>query len=277
LGSPYYATWLTDHGLNADAAYLEDFPVLTKESLLENFDVLITDPEVSLRKVDAFVQTLGSERRLFLDRYYVTRTSGTSGQQSYFLYRPEEVVHGISHAYRSGTRLAWRKRMAFVGFTRALAASTLTLGFSQRFLLSRLMFDYRCIDIELPFDQVVAELADEIPILTTVQGGRQTVHPICFDRLMPDEVKTFQIVSEQENDFEFRVLLKGAENANGNAICAEVERRVSEFFVGRGLSQVVFRVTIVTGLLVNEKSGKTTFWRQAPWTCSTSGERASTR
>ncbi|MEK6574489.1 MAG: hypothetical protein AABZ58_09285, partial [Chloroflexota bacterium] len=58
---------------------LHELPVLTKAMLMEHFDEVVTDRSVHLEAVRAFAGER-LEGRLFLDRYWVTATSGSSGQ-----------------------------------------------------------------------------------------------------------------------------------------------------------------------------------------------------
>ena len=98
---------------------LAELPVLTKSILMENFDELVTDPAIHLEAVRAFA----GERldgRLFLDRYRVTATSGSSGQPGFFLFNEPEWLTIMASFARgqewSGARinLAHRRKMATI-------------------------------------------------------------------------------------------------------------------------------------------------------------------
>jgi phenylacetate-CoA ligase len=66
---------------------LQALPVLTKTHLHDHFDEIVTDRRVQRAEVAAHVQRLrGAEQ--FLDRYFVTATSGTTGEPSFFLFDP---------------------------------------------------------------------------------------------------------------------------------------------------------------------------------------------
>lgn len=399
--SPYYRRLIKERGISLKEPKLESFPILSKEEIQTNFDDLVTDRRIKRADLEHFVLDEKNSERLYLDRYHVTKTSGTSGSPGYFLQTSPEVVQGISPSYRGQNGLKLRTKLAFVGFTRAYASSTMTMGFSRRFMLTRLLFDYRLIPIEQPLEDVVAELnrlqpdivcgyakillllaseqnqgrlriqpkslnsggeqlfstdrryieecfkapvhnqygstehlvmgfgrsewggmflcedrlifeirsddtlvtnlfnrtlpmiryrtkdvlvqqpapvgdvsfpftfvsdrigrADEIPIFTSTLNGKVMMHPICFDRLMPDEVKTFQIVSLGENQVEFRIVMREGVLPESSAL-GEVETRVQELFRGRDLAHVRARVRLVSDLAKNEKSQKTLFWREA--------------
>jgi putative adenylate-forming enzyme len=62
-------------------APLGELPVLTKATLMDNFDQLATDPAVRLADLQAYLDALhGNER--FAGRYWVSATSGSSGRKS---------------------------------------------------------------------------------------------------------------------------------------------------------------------------------------------------
>ena len=113
--SPFYQRFhqgLFDRPLN-------ELPVLTKAMLMEQFDDLVTDRAIHLEAVRAFA----GERldgRLFLSRYRVTATSGSSGHPGFFLFdEPEWLAIMASFARGqewSGARinLSPRRKMATV-------------------------------------------------------------------------------------------------------------------------------------------------------------------
>ena len=68
---------------------LSELPVLTKAMLMENFDEIVTDRCIRLKAVREFAAAR-SEDRLFLDRYRLTATSGSSGQPGFFLFDEPE-------------------------------------------------------------------------------------------------------------------------------------------------------------------------------------------
>ena len=78
--SPFYREF--HRGL--DAAPLGSLPVLTKATLMERFDDLVTDRDVRLSEVEAHLTSTGSTD-LFRGRYRVAATSGTTGRRGVFL------------------------------------------------------------------------------------------------------------------------------------------------------------------------------------------------
>jgi putative adenylate-forming enzyme len=113
--SPFYQKFhkgLMDRPLN-------ELPILTKAMLMEHFDELVTDPSIRLEKVREFAVG-NADKRLFLNRYWVTATSGSSGHPGFFLFNEPEWITIIASFARgqewSGAKVNFlrRRRMATV-------------------------------------------------------------------------------------------------------------------------------------------------------------------
>jgi phenylacetate-CoA ligase len=86
--SPFYRQRLAGTGALGDGpVQLQSLPVLDKSLLMEHFDELVCDPR--LRR-DQLLEWAGRMTRdqLFLDRYRVMLTSGSSGRPGLFVYDP---------------------------------------------------------------------------------------------------------------------------------------------------------------------------------------------
>jgi phenylacetate-CoA ligase len=68
---------------------LQDLPVLTKKTLMEQWDAVVTDRSIQLAEVRHFLDHL-REPELFRGAYYVAATGGTSGLRGIFLYDQAE-------------------------------------------------------------------------------------------------------------------------------------------------------------------------------------------
>jgi len=101
---------------------LHQLPVLTKATLMEHFDELVTDPSVHLAEVEAHLAALAGNER-FRGRYWVAATSGTTGRRGIFLWDLDEWVTVLASYNRSfdwaGSRAGLRRRvkMAVVSST----------------------------------------------------------------------------------------------------------------------------------------------------------------
>ncbi len=97
---------------------LQELPVLTKSMMMEHFDEFVTDPAIRLEDVRAYADK--KEGTLFLDRYSVNATSGSSGRPGFFLFNEREWLTIMASFARgqewSGTRvsLSRRRKMATV-------------------------------------------------------------------------------------------------------------------------------------------------------------------
>ena len=79
--SPFYQRF---HAGLRDAP-LHELPVLTKTQVMEQFDELVTDRRIRRIDVERHVASLREDER-YLDRYWVTATSGSTGRRGLFLY-----------------------------------------------------------------------------------------------------------------------------------------------------------------------------------------------
>lgn len=94
--SPFYRKF---HGGQFDRP-LEELPVLTKATLMEHFDELVTDRAVRLADVEAHLASMTGDGR-FRGRYRVVSTSGTTGVRGIFLSDPVEWATVIASYNRA--------------------------------------------------------------------------------------------------------------------------------------------------------------------------------
>ena len=86
--SPYYRRRLAEAGALGDGpVQLQRLPVLDKSLLMEHFDELVCDPRLRRDQLLDWVGQLTSDQ-LYLDRYRVMVTSGSSGRPGLFVYDP---------------------------------------------------------------------------------------------------------------------------------------------------------------------------------------------
>lgn len=75
--SPFYRE--LHRGL--ERAPLEELPIVTKATLMERFDDVVTDPKLRLKDLEAYLSALRDDS-LFAGRYWVSATSGSSGRKA---------------------------------------------------------------------------------------------------------------------------------------------------------------------------------------------------
>ena len=74
--SPYYAEKLAHL---PEEFTLRDLPVMTKSVIMENFDRIVTDPEITLEGCNKFMLNHENRKKKYLDKYVVATTSGSTG------------------------------------------------------------------------------------------------------------------------------------------------------------------------------------------------------
>jgi len=96
--SPYYRD--TIGAAVRAGAPLESLPILTKRTLMDQWDRIVTDPQLRLRDVEAH---LASERRaeLFRDAYRTFATGGTSGERAVIVYDRDAWLSCIASVIRA--------------------------------------------------------------------------------------------------------------------------------------------------------------------------------
>lgn len=107
-----------------EGAPLDEVPVLTKATLMDNFDQLSSDPALKLADVQTYLGGEGGDA-LFRGRYWVSATSGSSGRRSIIPSTAEEWAMVIASYARANewagvtAGLRRRIRLAVVSSTTA--------------------------------------------------------------------------------------------------------------------------------------------------------------
>jgi phenylacetate-CoA ligase len=139
--SPFYRRWLAETGaLGKEPVGLQRLPMLDKALLMEHFDELVCDPRLRRDQLLDWAGRLTRDR-LYLDRYRVLLTSGSSGRPGLFVYDPVGWRSIITQMLRSSSWAGLkpslpRQRVALIGgagpshVTRQ-AAATLSIGVHQ--------------------------------------------------------------------------------------------------------------------------------------------------
>lgn len=97
---------------------LQELPVLTKAVMMEHFDEIVTDRAIHLQEVKQFLAEM-SEPKLFLGRYRIMATSGSTGEPGVFLFsRSEgEAVAASFSRFLHWTSVSSTSKMAMVAST----------------------------------------------------------------------------------------------------------------------------------------------------------------
>lgn len=154
--SPYYRAIIQERGINPQTCVPTDFPILTKEKVIEHFDEIVTDPWIKRRDIADFLSRSTDPEELFEGRYHVLHTSGTSGTVGYYVFSHEAWIKGSCHVVRISP-LSWRRRTAFVAATRGhFAGSSLMLTGNHG--TNNLFYDVRMFDVGQPLPQIIEGL-----------------------------------------------------------------------------------------------------------------------
>jgi len=167
--SPYYRDICRRDGIDPARAHPEDLPILTKHDLIENFDRISTDPRVRRDAITAFLERSRDPAELFLGEFLVVHTSGTSGEVCYVAYRSRDWVRATSNF----TRIAlpgFRRRVAFVGATGG-HFTAVSLAVARPAITSRLFYNTRAYNVNLPTREVIRELAAFRPRILVGYAG----------------------------------------------------------------------------------------------------------
>lgn len=183
--SPFYRE--LHRGL--DDAPLSELPVVTKHQLMERFDDVVTDREIRLADVEAYIEG-ATATDLFRDRYRVSATGGTTGRRGVFLSNALEwrtVLASYSRAYDWGgirVGLTNRLRMAVVS-SRDPSHQSAMVGAT---VASRFVPTLR-LDATTPIEKIVRDLNEFRPdavvgyasmlgvLAEEQQAGRLVINP----------------------------------------------------------------------------------------------------
>jgi phenylacetate-CoA ligase len=164
-GSPWHRRRLNQ--VDADTlqvAQLASLPVMTKSDLMTHFDEIVTDPEITLDRVESHLAGL-SEDRYLLERYHAVASSGSDGQRGLFVYDWEAWVTCFVGFLR---HLTWEllktkgpHRRIEVGVIAAGKASHMSCALFQTFESPDIAF--HLFPATLPLDAIVEGLNDVRP------------------------------------------------------------------------------------------------------------------
>ncbi len=92
--SPFYRKLYENHGLTYESlnvVKLEDLPFVDKDMIRDNFNEVVCDKNLKHDVLSRFIIDPANRDKLFLDKYTVIHTSGTTGSPAIFVYGPKEI------------------------------------------------------------------------------------------------------------------------------------------------------------------------------------------
>lgn len=82
--SPFYKDFYGH--IDTDQPFqIDQLPILTKKTMMENFDRVVTDPRLKLADVEGHITQLCRDE-YYLDKYRALSTGGSSGLTGVFIY-----------------------------------------------------------------------------------------------------------------------------------------------------------------------------------------------
>ncbi|MBQ4225455.1 MAG: phenylacetate--CoA ligase family protein, partial [Oscillospiraceae bacterium] len=100
--SPYYRHLYKDIG---ERFTLADLPVTDKSGLMSEFDNVLTDRNITMRRIDEFTAVPDNVGRMIDDKYLIFKTSGSTGNPAVVLYDKQMIdVSSAIAAFRTFAR-----------------------------------------------------------------------------------------------------------------------------------------------------------------------------
>jgi phenylacetate-coenzyme A ligase PaaK-like adenylate-forming protein len=180
--SPWYREVIAERGIDVETCVPADFPPLTKAVLMANFDRIVTDRRLTKAAIADFLSRSRDPQDLFLNRFRIIHTSGSSGEVGYFAYSPEDWARGRAQMMRaraSGAampkkRHRGRMRMAFYGAVGGHFAGVTMVSAATRGI-ARLWLKVRFYEVNDPLPQTLSQLNDFQPDLLFGYTGALTI------------------------------------------------------------------------------------------------------
>ena len=169
--SPFHARRLAGTDLAGfTLAQLESLPPMTKAEMMSCYDDVVTDRRLTLEAANRHLESVGDEPALFLDRYVVLSSGGTSGVRGVFACD----LDGSAQHMAAVVRGALSGLAAAIGWPppgpppmTIVAAPTCvhaTRGLSSLFLHQRLA-EVTFAPVTAPFDHIAATVQHAQPLI----------------------------------------------------------------------------------------------------------------
>jgi phenylacetate-coenzyme A ligase PaaK-like adenylate-forming protein len=169
--SPFYQQLYAR--LPTDIQKIQQLPPVTKPQLMANFDGWVTDRAITRKTVDAFLADKTLVGQLYLERYMLSTTSGSSGQRGIFIQNPkDELPYRLLNMLQTGMfsprtlrrRIRWVTISATGDHFGSVSAFTLLKNSRQRSPFFKALFaSMSILPVTMPFSELVQALNQERP------------------------------------------------------------------------------------------------------------------
>ncbi|MFL0588241.1 hypothetical protein [Sphingomonas sp. Ag1] len=189
--SPWYRRVIDQNRIDPARCRPEDFPVLTSAMLRENFDEIVTDRAITSKGLDSFVRDSPSSKDLYLGRYNVVLSSGSTGIPGIYVHTTDEVINGMSYGALHRQIKPWT-RTSFLGPLDTHDMGAAVMGLMDDWP-QRLLFNTRNFDISAPWPEVIAGLNKHQPKIISAykhylmaladeaRAGRLNIRPVLLE------------------------------------------------------------------------------------------------
>jgi phenylacetate-coenzyme A ligase PaaK-like adenylate-forming protein len=158
--SAYYRRIIAERKIDVARCKPADFPVLTKSLLMQNFDEISTARGVTKEGVADFLTRSHDPLELFLGKYRVIHTSGSSGEVGYFVYSSKDWIRGSYMGERGPQPRRKRKGKFRLAYYAAIDGhyAGVTMIRSIETGLAKFFVDVGCFEVNTPLPEVIAGL-----------------------------------------------------------------------------------------------------------------------
>ena len=193
--SKFYRDLYSSHGIHEkdlEDVKITDLPFINKSIIMENFDNILTVKDLSKDLIENYLCSLTEPQygKLYLDKYMLIHTSGSTGTVGYFVYGQKDwemlLAQTISRVVRVKPKLSGKKyKTAFIG-----AIGGNFAGCSLVRSAPSVLYDYTLISVHKPPEEIIQELNRLQPEIITSYGsvmqmlaeaqiqGKLNIHPI---------------------------------------------------------------------------------------------------
>ncbi len=189
--SPWYRRVIDQNRIDPARCRPDDFPVLTSAMLRDNFDEIVTDRAVTLKGLESFIKNSPSSKDLYLGRYNVVLSSGSTGIPGIYVHTTDEVINGMSYGALHRQIKPWT-RTSFIGALGTHDMGAVVMGLMDHWP-QRLLFNTCNFDISAPWPQIIAGLNEHQPKIISAykhylmaladeaRAGRLNIRPILLE------------------------------------------------------------------------------------------------
>lgn len=163
--SKYYREIIDKNNINIDECTPEYFPILDKKILMENFDDIVTNPQIRKADLANFFEKNIDPEKLFLDKYTAIHSSGSSGIVGYYLYDQTEIATTIANSTRINSPSIFQK-LSYIAAVDGHFAGVSMAQMSKRFPI--VYSGFLPLDINSPFETILEKLQNFQP--TSLSG-----------------------------------------------------------------------------------------------------------